>query len=159
MLLYLAIRCDSFYVINILFVSHDLVQGTMIIRCFELKTDIDLKKRVVVSTIDGSFLGAISSIDARLISFLFENESKLVSKEDILKHVWWPRVVGHHSVVVGISKIRKLLSTPTDRNDFLINVSGVGYIFLGGNCPYKICHDNHRTTIIEEGGQERRELM
>ncbi|HDX8593292.1 TPA: winged helix-turn-helix domain-containing protein [Aeromonas dhakensis] len=110
----------------------------MIVSCRDLNKRIDLNKNIITSLDRGVYLSKIGHMESKLISFLFDNPSIIITKDEILKSVWSPRVVSSHSVVVGISKVRKILSNPAKKNDFLVSISGVGYIFLAENCPFTV---------------------
>lgn len=67
--------------------------------------------------------------EREVLAFLVRNIGRIVSKEDILQHVWANRIVCENTASVALSNIRKLLRKADCDCACLISVSGSGYIF------------------------------
>lgn len=71
---------------------------------------------------------ALSKKELQLLVYLWENAGKIVSKENILEHVWDVdgQFVDDNTVTVNISRLKNKLGT-----DEISNVRGLGYIWNG----------------------------
>lgn len=65
-----------------------------------------------------------------LLSFLVENNGRIVSKEEILDAVWEGSFVEESNLVVQISNLRKALGETKNSSRFLVTVPGKGYKFV-----------------------------
>lgn len=101
-------------------------------------------KRNFIKTQDGRFrmdldsgvyydnetmIGRLGLRELHVFSLLLAHQGNLVSRESILTIVWGDRVVTETVVTVAISKIRTLLKKICGNGDYIITVSGCGYIF------------------------------
>ena len=66
-----------------------------------------------------------------LLVFLLENAGRVVTKDEILAHVWKEQFVEESNLAVQISSIRKALGENADRARLLTTIPGRGYQFTG----------------------------
>lgn len=78
---------------------------------------------------DKIMIGRLGLRELYVFKLLLANPGKLVSRESILSIVWEDRIVTETVVTVAISKIRALLKKFCGGSDFIVTVSGCGYIF------------------------------
>ena len=71
---------------------------------------------------------ALSKKELQLLVYLWENAGRIVSKENILEHIWDVdgQFVDDNTVTVNISRLKAKLGT-----DEISNVRGLGYIWSG----------------------------
>jgi two-component system response regulator VicR len=71
---------------------------------------------------------ALSKKELQLLVYLWENAGRIVSKENILEHIWDVdgQFVDDNTVTVNISRLRSKLGTGE-----ISNVRGLGYIWSG----------------------------
>ena len=71
---------------------------------------------------------ALSKKELQLLVYLWENAGRILSKENILEHIWDVdgQFVDDNTVTVNISRLKKKLET-----DEIANVRGLGYIWTG----------------------------
>lgn len=65
-----------------------------------------------------------------LLSFLINNNGKILTKEEILDAVWENQFVEESNLVVQISNLRKALGETKNSPRFLVTVPGKGYKFV-----------------------------
>lgn len=73
----------------------------------------------------------VSSAEYRLLLYLMENQGQILSKEQILTHIWDAngKFVDRNIVSVNIRRLRmKIEANPTDP-EYIKTVHGLGYIF------------------------------
>ncbi|WP_234925963.1 response regulator transcription factor [Metaclostridioides mangenotii] len=72
----------------------------------------------------------LSKTELQLLIYLMENSKQIVSKEQILTHVWDSegQFVDDNTVSVNISRLRNKLGA-----DYIQNVRGMGYIWVKGS--------------------------
>ena len=66
-----------------------------------------------------------------LLEFLVGRSGTVVTKDDILSHVWPDQFVEEANLAVQISALRKALGETKNEPRFLVTVPGVGYKFVG----------------------------
>ncbi|MGI8788182.1 MAG: winged helix-turn-helix domain-containing protein [Pyrinomonadaceae bacterium] len=66
-----------------------------------------------------------------LLVFLAENAGRVLTKDEILNHVWENQFVEEANLTVQISALRKALGERKDEPRFLVTVPGRGYKFIG----------------------------
>lgn len=74
---------------------------------------------------------SLSKLEYRLLLFLMENKNHVLSKEQILSHIWDSdgKYVDNNTVSVNISRLRsKIEEEPSDPN-YIKTVHGIGYIW------------------------------
>src|SRR5688500_14206863 len=64
-----------------------------------------------------------------LLQFLIENAGNIVTKDEILGHVWNGNFVEESNLPVHVSKLRKLLGE-SKAERYIETVQGVGYRFI-----------------------------
>ena len=71
---------------------------------------------------------ALSKKELQLLVYLWENAGRIVSKENILEHIWDVdgQFVDDNTVTVNISRLKNKLGT-----EEISNVRGLGYIWSG----------------------------
>ena len=71
---------------------------------------------------------ALSKTELKLLVYLWENAGRIVSKENILEHIWDVdgQFVDDNTVTVNISRLKNKLKT-----EEISNVRGLGYIWGG----------------------------
>lgn len=71
---------------------------------------------------------ALSKKELQLLIYLLENAGRIVSKENILEHIWDVdgQFIDENTVTVNISRLKNKLET-----DAVSNVRGLGYIWSG----------------------------
>lgn len=77
--------------------------------------------------------GEIVSLHAKafdLLTFLVQNNGRIVTKEEILNAVWESQFVEESNLVVQISNLRKALGETKNSPRFLITIPGKGYKFV-----------------------------
>jgi DNA-binding winged helix-turn-helix (wHTH) protein len=92
---------------------------------------LDLRSGVVSynTSSDKKMQTRLGTKERELLSFLIKNIGRIVSKEDILQHVWSNKIVCENSASVALSNIRKLLRKADEDCACLVSISGSGYIF------------------------------
>ena len=70
----------------------------------------------------------LSKKELKLLVYLFENAGQIVSRENILEHIWDidGQFVDENTVTVNISRLKNKLGT-----DEISNVRGLGYLWTG----------------------------
>lgn len=74
---------------------------------------------------------SLSKLEYRLLLFLVENKNHVLSKEQILSHIWDSdgKYVDNNTVSVNISRLRsKIEEEPSDPN-YIKTIHGIGYIW------------------------------
>lgn len=74
---------------------------------------------------------SLSKLEYRLLLFLVENKNHVLSKEQILRHIWDSdgKYVDNNTVSVNISRLRsKIEEEPSDPN-YIKTIHGIGYIW------------------------------
>ena len=89
--------------------------------------DIEVNCREMKVYKDGREV-ALSKKELQLLVYLWENAGRIVSKENILEHIWDVdgQFVDDNTVTVNISRLKAKLGT-----DEISNVRGLGYIWSG----------------------------
>lgn len=73
----------------------------------------------------------LSAVEYRLLTYLIDNKGQIVSKEQILAHVWDKEghFVEENAVSVNIRRLRQKIENDPDNPVFIKNVRGMGYIW------------------------------
>jgi two-component system KDP operon response regulator KdpE len=69
----------------------------------------------------------LTPIEFKLLAALARNPGKVVTREELLRHVWGPRVTEPHYLRVHIATIRQKIEKNPSRPRWLTTVTGVGY--------------------------------
>ena len=74
---------------------------------------------------------SLSTVEYRLLTYLIDNKGRIVSKEQILAHVWDSegRFVDENAVSVNIRRLRQKIEDDPDEPVFIRNIRGMGYIW------------------------------
>ena len=129
----------------------DLLEHNISFAEFELDVEMRRLRR------DGESV-ALNAKTFDLLTFLAENNGRIVSKDEILDAVWTGQFVEEANLSVQISALRKALGERKDAPRFLITVPGKGYKFVadirrnGG----ELVIESHRIerTIITDQSEE-----
>ncbi len=78
-----------------------------------------------------------------LLTFLIENEGRVLAKDEILDSVWAGQIVEESNLAVQISALRKALADDKETPRFLVTIPGKGYKFVAD-------FDNETEIIIEK---------
>ena len=74
----------------------------------------------------------LTSLEFKLLSYLIQNENKVVSKQELFEKVWEDKFTGDGTLNVHIRKIREVIEREPGRPEYIITVWGDGYKFQGG---------------------------
>lgn len=89
-----------------------------------------------------------------LLTFLLENNGRILSKDEILEKVWEGQFVEEANLSVQISALRKALGEKKDSPHFLVTVPGKGYKFVADiqNNNNEIVIEKHKISrvLVEE---------
>jgi len=66
-----------------------------------------------------------------ILLYLLQERGRLVSKEELLAHVWPDAVVEEGNLARHISTLRKVLGDDRETHRYIVTVSGQGYRFVG----------------------------
>jgi len=66
-----------------------------------------------------------------LLLALFENQGKLLSKDELFDLVWKDQIVEESNLTVNMSLIRKALGEKAAHPRYIATISGEGYRFVG----------------------------
>ncbi len=93
-----------------------LISGNLQIHCQEMKVFKDGREL------------SLGKKELQLLVYLWENAGQILSKENILEHIWDVdgQFVDDNTVTVNISRLKNKLET-----DEIANVRGLGYIWTG----------------------------
>ncbi len=89
--------------------------------------ELDASKRLLLR--DGEPL-ALNAKAFDVLAFLAENAGRVISKEEILNHVWENQFVEEANLAVQISALRKALGERKDAPRLLATIPGKGYKFI-----------------------------
>lgn len=73
----------------------------------------------------------LTSLEFKLLSYLIQNENKVVSKQELFEKVWEDKFTGDGTLNVHIRKIREVIEREPGRPEYIITVWGDGYKFQG----------------------------
>ena len=74
---------------------------------------------------------ALTSRAYDVLEFLVRNRDRVVTREEIIAHVWNGVTVGENNLSVQVSTLRQVLSVYVDPTILIINMPGRGYRFIG----------------------------
>lgn len=74
----------------------------------------------------------LTALEFRLLSYLIENENKVVTKQELFEKVWEDKFTGDGTLNVHIRKIREAIEHEPGRPEYVQTVWGEGYKFCGG---------------------------
>ena len=75
-----------------------------------------------------------SERESELLSYLVKNAGRVVSRDELLTHVWRldPRHILTRVIDMHVAHIREKLRDNTKRGQILRTIHGVGYMFVAG---------------------------
>lgn len=74
----------------------------------------------------------LTTLEFRLLSYLIQNENKVVSKRELFEKVWEDKFTGDGTLNVHVRKIREAIEPDPSKPEYIITVWGDGYKFCGG---------------------------
>src|SRR5215203_571151 len=105
---------------------------------------------------------AINAKTFDLLTFLIENNGRLISKDEILEAVWPDQFVEEANLSVQISALRKALGEKKGEPRFLVTIPGKGYKFVAdiGAADDRFVLEKHRfeRVVIDEIIEETENL-
>ena len=74
---------------------------------------------------------SLSKLEYRLLLFLMENKNHVLSKEQILSHIWDSdgKYVDNNTVSVNISRLRSKIEKDASNPNYIKTIHGIGYIW------------------------------
>ncbi len=83
-----------------------------------------------------------------LLTFLINNNGRIVSKDEILDTVWEGSFVEESNLVVQISNLRKILGETKNAPRFLVTVPGKGYKFVAETSENLLLIETHSVSEL-----------
>lgn len=74
----------------------------------------------------------LTALEFRLLSYLMQNENRVISKQELFEKVWGDKFTGDGTLNVHIRKIREAIEVSPGSPQYIITVWGDGYKFTGG---------------------------
>lgn len=74
---------------------------------------------------------ALTSRAYDLLEFLVKNHDRVVTRDEIVAHVWCGLAVGENNLSVQMSLLRRALAEHAGKDPLIINLPGRGYRFVG----------------------------
>ena len=74
---------------------------------------------------------ALSSRAYDLLEFLVKNRNRVVTRDEIVSHVWQGMAVGENNLSVQMSLLRRALAEHAGKEPLIVNLPGRGYRFVG----------------------------
>lgn len=90
---------------------------------------VDLKSKTV--TVNGGAI-KLTALEYRLLTYLIENENKVISKKELFEKVWADKFTGDGTLNVHIRRLREAIEQNPNEPRYIITVWGDGYKFIGG---------------------------
>ena len=75
----------------------------------------------------------LTSLEFKLLSYLIQNENKVISKQELFENVWEDRFTGDGTLNVHIRKIREAIEKNPSNPKYIMTIWGDGYKFSGGS--------------------------
>jgi two-component system, OmpR family, alkaline phosphatase synthesis response regulator PhoP len=74
----------------------------------------------------------LSSLEFKLLRYFIERRGDLLSRQELLEHVWgYPGVLQTRTVDVHVASLRQKLETHPGKPEFIVTVHRMGYRFTG----------------------------
>jgi two-component system, OmpR family, alkaline phosphatase synthesis response regulator PhoP len=74
----------------------------------------------------------LSSLEFKLLRYFVEHRGELLSRRDLLEHVWgYPAVLQTRTVDVHVASLRQKIERHAAKPEFIVTVHRMGYRFLG----------------------------
>lgn len=74
----------------------------------------------------------LTALEFRLLSYLIENEDRVVSKNELFEKVWEDKFTGDGTLNVHIRRLREAIENNPNEPRYVVTVWGDGYKFTGG---------------------------
>ncbi|MCM1307862.1 MAG: response regulator transcription factor [Butyrivibrio sp.] len=74
----------------------------------------------------------LTALEFKLLAYLVQNESKVISKRELFERVWEDKFTGDGTLNVHIRKIREAIERDPSKPEYIITAWGDGYKFIGG---------------------------
>jgi len=74
----------------------------------------------------------LTALEFRLLSYLIENEDRVVSKNELFEKVWEDKFTGDGTLNVHIRRLREAIESNPNEPRYVVTVWGDGYKFTGG---------------------------
>ena len=75
----------------------------------------------------------LTALEFKLLSYLIENEGKVVSKQELFEKVWEDKFTGDGTLNVHIRRLREAIEKNSNEPKYILTVWGDGYKFNGDN--------------------------
>ncbi len=75
----------------------------------------------------------LTALEFRLLSYLIENNGKVISKQELFEKVWEDKFTGDGTLNVHIRRLREAIECNPNEPKYLVTVWGDGYKFAGDN--------------------------
>lgn len=73
----------------------------------------------------------LTSLEFKLLSYLIENQGKVLSKKDLFENVWKDKFTGDGTLNVHIRRIREAIEVDANTPKYITTIWGDGYKFTG----------------------------
>ncbi len=73
----------------------------------------------------------LTALEFRLLSYLMENEGKVISKKELFERVWEDKFTGDGTLNVHIRRLREAVELNPGEPKYIVTVWGDGYRFTG----------------------------
>lgn len=74
----------------------------------------------------------LTSLEFKLLTYLIENEGKVVTKQELFENVWEDKFTGDGTLNVHIRRLREAIEENPNKPRYIVTVWGEGYKFKGG---------------------------
>lgn len=71
----------------------------------------------------------LTSLEFKLLSYLMQNENRVVSKQELFEKVWEDKFTGDGTLNVHIRRIREAIEHDPSRPEYIVTIWGDGYKF------------------------------
>ncbi|NQZ80001.1 MAG: winged helix-turn-helix domain-containing protein [Colwellia sp.] len=85
-----------------------------------------------------------------LLSYFCLNTDKIISKDQLIEHVWLGRIVSDNAISKLITKLRKAFSDDVRQPKFIATFPKKGYKFIGSATPLIELDESVETQLIEK---------
>lgn len=96
--------------------------------CGRLEIDFDARQALV----EGKPV-KLTSLEFRLLSYLVQNENRVVTKKELFEKVWEDRFTGDGTLNVHIRRLREAVERNPGKPEHILTVWGDGYRFCGAS--------------------------
>ncbi len=73
----------------------------------------------------------LTALEFRLLTYLIENEGKVISKKELFEKVWEDRFTGDGTLNVHIRRLREAIEKNPNEPSYILTIWGDGYKFVG----------------------------